>query len=151
MNLTLPVSGAWRTTAIDLGQWLPGGSADGRNRRVSRVALRLGEGLLAEPTADTQPGLWGLVFMPPSGHCRGKWQRLSRVETRHSRFARNVMPRLESGRSLPEARTPDAALISALPLVGRKAEGYHRRRGVAASLSRGSPHGHSGVATGFGP
>ena len=64
MNLTLPVSGAWRTTAIDLGQWLPGGSADGRNRRVSRVALRLGEGLLAEPTADTQPGLWGLVFMP---------------------------------------------------------------------------------------
>ena len=67
MNLTLPVSGAWRTTAIDLGQWLPGGSADGRNRRVSRVALRLGEGLLAEPTADTQPGLWGLVFMPPSG------------------------------------------------------------------------------------
>src|SRR6516162_8858822 len=34
MNLTLPVSGAWRTTAIDLGQWLPGGSADGRNRRT---------------------------------------------------------------------------------------------------------------------
>jgi hypothetical protein len=57
----------------------------------------------------------------------------------------------ESGRSLPEARTPDAAPISALPLVGRKAEGYHRRRGVAASLSRGSPHGRSGVATGFGP
>jgi hypothetical protein len=28
---------------------------------------------------------------------------------------------LENGRSLPEARTPDAAPISALPLVGRKA------------------------------
>ena len=40
---------------------------------------------------------------------------------------------------------------AALPLVGRKAEGYHRRRGVAASLSRGSPHGRSGVAAGFGP
>jgi hypothetical protein len=58
---------------------------------------------------------------------------------------------LESGRSQPEARTPDAAPISALPLAGRKAKGYHRRRGAAASLSRGSPHGHSGVATGFGP
>ena len=56
----------------------------------------------------------------------------------------------ESGRSLPEARTPDTAPISALPLVGRKVEGYHRRRGAAASLSRGSPHGRSGVATGFG-
>ena len=44
MNLTLPVSGAWRTTAIDLGQWLPGGSADGRNRRVVVVATRSGEG-----------------------------------------------------------------------------------------------------------
>jgi hypothetical protein len=31
------------------------------------------------------------------------------------------VPILESGRSLPEARTPDAAPISALPLVGRKA------------------------------
>src|SRR5690349_11433569 len=58
---------------------------------------------------------------------------------------------LESGLSLPEARTPDAAPISVLPLAGRKAEGYHRRRAVPASLSRGSPHGHSGVATGFGP
>ena len=45
----------------------------------------------------------------------------------------------------------DTASISALPLVGRKAEGYHRRRGVAASLSRGSLHGRSGVAAGFGP
>src|SRR5580704_973292 len=62
-----------------------------------------------------------------------------------------ICPSSESGRSLPETRTPDAAPISALPLVGRKAEGYHRRRGVAASLSRGSPHGHSGVATWFGP
>src|SRR6266581_688915 len=39
-----------------------------------------------------------------------------------------MCPSFESGRSLPEARTPDAAPISALPLVGRKAEGYHRRR-----------------------
>jgi class 3 adenylate cyclase len=40
----------------------------------------------------------------------------------------------ESGRSLAEARTHDAAPISALPLVGRKAEIYHRRRGVVASV-----------------
>ena len=33
---------------------------------------------------------------------------------------------LQSGRSLPEARTPDAAPISALPLVGRQAEEYPR-------------------------
>jgi class 3 adenylate cyclase len=41
----------------------------------------------------------------------------------------------ESGRSLAEARTHDAAPISALPLVGRKAEIHHDRRGVAASVS----------------
>src|SRR6516165_10871526 len=56
MNLTLPVSGAWRTTAIDLGQWLPGGSADGRNRRISPVPVRPGEGPLSEPRAGAQLG-----------------------------------------------------------------------------------------------
>jgi hypothetical protein len=56
----------------------------------------------------------------------------------------------ESDRSLAEGRTHDAAPISALLLVGRKAERYHRRRGAAASLSRGSPHECSGVAAGFG-
>ena len=44
MNLTLPVSGAWRTTAIDLGQWLPGGSADGRNRRDFAVPRGVDQG-----------------------------------------------------------------------------------------------------------
>jgi len=88
MNLTLPVSGAWRTTAIDLGQWLPGGSADGRNRRVSRVALRLGEGLLAEPTADTQPGLWGLVFMPHIGHSQRADPAIRSKESGHSAIGR---------------------------------------------------------------
>jgi len=39
----------------------------------------------------------------------------------------------EIGRSLPEARTPDAAPISALMLVGRKVEGYHRRPGCRFS------------------
>src|SRR5215472_8780356 len=63
MNLTLPVSGAWRTTAIDLGQWLPGGSADGRNRRTSPVAEPLGEGLLTEATAVARPGTRELVFL----------------------------------------------------------------------------------------
>jgi len=48
MNLTLPVSGAWRTTAIDLGQWLPGGSADGRNRRTA-AAHGQAETLLERP------------------------------------------------------------------------------------------------------
>src|SRR5215469_398657 len=68
MNLTLPVSGAWRTTAIDLGQWLPGGSADGRNRRTSPVAEPLGEGLLTEATAVARPGTRELVFLPLSRH-----------------------------------------------------------------------------------
>jgi hypothetical protein len=49
MNLTLPVSGAWRTTAIDLGQWLPGGSADGRNRRNLAVHQGVYEGRVAGP------------------------------------------------------------------------------------------------------
>src|SRR5215472_2934304 len=72
MNLTLPVSGAWRTTAIDLGQWLPGGSADGRNRRTSPVAEPLGEGLLTEATAVARPGTRELVFLPRNRHwiCR---------------------------------------------------------------------------------
>ena len=56
MNLTLPVSGAWRTTAIDLGQWLPGGSADGRNRRIPVVAERPGEGPFAMRFADLRHG-----------------------------------------------------------------------------------------------
>jgi hypothetical protein len=43
--------------------------------------------------------------------------RLNWVETRHSRFARKVMPRLESRHSGPEAATP---------LAGRKAEEYPR-------------------------
>src|SRR6516165_9312071 len=55
MNLMLPVSGAWRTTAIDLGQWLPGGSADGRNRRNVVIAWRFGEGPITEPTAAAHP------------------------------------------------------------------------------------------------
>lgn len=42
---------------------------------------------------------------------------------------------IESGRSLAEARTQKAAPIPALPLAGRKAEGYRRRRGDATSLS----------------
>ena len=41
--------------------------------------------------------------------------RPSWVEARHSRFARNVMPRLESSHSRPEAATP---------LAGRRAEEY---------------------------
>ena len=52
MNLTLPVSCAWRTTAIDLGQWLPGGSADGRNRRNLAVPARSGGGPLTIRFAD---------------------------------------------------------------------------------------------------
>ena len=73
------------------------------------------------------------------------------AEMRRSDLPGPDLRMLASGRLLPEARTPDVAPISALPLAGRKAEGYHRRRGVAASPNRGSPHGHSGVATGFGP
>ena len=69
MNLTLPVSGAWRTTAIDLGQWLPGGSADGRNRRVSPIAVPRGERLLIVRTAGVQPAQREPVFMPQSGLC----------------------------------------------------------------------------------
>ena len=74
MNLTLPVSGAWRTTAIDLGQWLPGGSADGRNRCISLVAKRSGEGPLTEPTAAAQPRRQEPLFMPlkrPSQRAQG--------------------------------------------------------------------------------
>ena len=41
--------------------------------------------------------------------------RLNGVETRYSRFARDVMPRLESSHSRPEAATP---------LAGRRAEEY---------------------------
>src|SRR5215469_11568574 len=64
MNLTLPVSCAWRTTAIDLGQWLPGGSADGRSRRVSPIAPRHREGPLTEPKAGAQPRPQERVLMP---------------------------------------------------------------------------------------
>jgi hypothetical protein len=46
------------------------------------------------------------------------------VETRHSRFAWNVMARLESSHSPPEAATPHTALISALPLARRRAQEY---------------------------
>jgi class 3 adenylate cyclase len=51
-----------------------------------------------------------------------------------SKDALQLAEGFESGRSLAEARTHDAAPISALPLVGRKAEIYHRRRGVVASV-----------------
>ena len=46
---------------------------------------------------------------------------------RHSRFYPPMIPRLQSGHSLPEANTLDAALISVLPLVGRQAEEYPLR------------------------
>src|SRR5215831_692117 len=76
MNLTLPVSGAWRTTAIDLGQWLPGGSADGRNRRVSPVPVCHGERLLTEPTPAAQPSRHEPLLLPLSG----SWPAASRVD-----------------------------------------------------------------------
>ena len=47
---------------------------------------------------------------------------LSWVDRRHSRFAGNVMPRLESSHSRPEARDTRHGGISALPLAGRRAE-----------------------------
>ena len=68
MNLTLPVSGAWRRTAIDLGQWLPGGSADGRNRRISLVAPSPREGPLTEPIPGAQPRPRERFLMPLSSH-----------------------------------------------------------------------------------
>lgn len=58
MNLTLPVSGAWRTTAIDLGQWLPGGSADGRNRRTLAVQQDVNEGRLARSLRTSIIAVW---------------------------------------------------------------------------------------------
>jgi hypothetical protein len=58
--------------------------------------------------------------------------------------------RFESGHSLPEARTPDCTYFSAA--AGRpEGKGISSSTRVAASLSRGSPHGRSGVAAGFGP
>ena len=41
------------------------GTTNGRNRRVSPVAVRPGEGPLTEPTAGTQPCRWQPLFMPP--------------------------------------------------------------------------------------
>jgi hypothetical protein len=48
---------------------------------------------------------------------------LSWMEMRHFRFVRPMMARL---RRQSEAATPDTALISALPLVGRRVEEYPR-------------------------
>src|SRR6516165_11724180 len=79
MNLTLPVSCAWRTTAIDLGQWLPGGSADGRNRRASPIASRPGESRLAERTPAVRPWWRELYKLPPCGHCQHLTTARSRV------------------------------------------------------------------------
>src|SRR6266581_187442 len=57
------------------------------------------------------------------------------------------MPYVESGRFRLKPRTPTLRLLQRCRWL---VEGYHRRRGVAASLSRGSPHGRSGVAQSLG-
>jgi len=133
-------------------RWFHRVTAKGRNRRASPVAANSGDRLLSKPKAGTQPWRREPRFMPLSRH--------SRRRPGPAKFGGKpsfpICPAamcacFQSGRSLPDARTPDAAAISALQLVGRKAEGYHRRRGVGASLSRGPPHGRSGVATGSGP
>jgi hypothetical protein len=46
--------------------------ANDRNRRISLVAVRPGEGRLTEPTAAVQPWRQELVLMPRS--CRSQWR-----------------------------------------------------------------------------
>jgi hypothetical protein len=43
-------------------------SASVRNRRISRVAVRSGEGLLSDPIAGAQRGRRELLFMPHLRH-----------------------------------------------------------------------------------
>jgi|SRR5215472_2612718 len=48
-------------------QGFDGSVADGRNRRVSRIAAPSGDGLLSEPKAGTQPRRQEPLLMPLSG------------------------------------------------------------------------------------
>jgi hypothetical protein len=97
----------------------------------------------------TQIRIWGRFGVPTEGSERTSYP-LAHPQLPFATTAANggdgwksVIPDLpgpmcawfQSGHSLREARIPNAAPITALPLVGRKAEGYHPRRGVAASLS----------------
>ena len=93
MNLTLPVSGAWRTTAIDLGQWLPGGSADGRNRRNPAVH-RCPAKVSYPPVADPRR----LTVEQPSSGIPGACQTTSDPRSTYW-FPRKLSPRA--------SRTPD--------------------------------------------
>src|SRR6516165_12668477 len=59
-------------------------------------------------------------------------------------------PSFKSGHCLTKSTISNVAPISALLLAGRRAERYPRTSGAASPWSRGSPHGHGGVAAGFG-
>ena len=67
----LPASAAAKDVDLAAG--------DDRYRRVSPLALRPHEGRFTEPTAGAQPGRPEPSFMPQSGRCRRKNDRLSRV------------------------------------------------------------------------
>ena len=58
------MSAKGRTLPLDLG------FTNGRNRRISLVAGRPGEGPLTEPIAATQPRRQEPLFMPRNGRCR---------------------------------------------------------------------------------
>ena len=92
MNLTLPVSCAWRTTAIDLGQWLPGGSADGRNRRIPVVAERPGEGPFPMRFADLRHGGLRGAGSALASRLRAGWMeaRVTKVARVSARFSKSL-------------------------------------------------------------
>src|SRR5438105_15764204 len=74
-----PLTYPWRERMLRRRPELPAAgrrvwAANGRNRRVSLVSARPGEGPLPEPITGVRPARQELVFMPLLGHCPAQAQ-----------------------------------------------------------------------------
>jgi hypothetical protein len=116
-----------RMTANDLTCRSHHGAVNVRNRRILPVPARSGGGRLTERTPAVQPRRRERVKVPLKSHSSRQRPPARSGGKEAFPILPAYDPRLQSGHSLPEATTFDAALISALPLIGRQVEEYPLR------------------------
>ena len=120
-------------------------------RRASPVAANSGDRLLSKPKAGTQPWRREPRFMPHSGHWPGPpgMAQLGGNPPFPICLACGA-PCLEA---VIYCLTPHHPTLRLFPECRWQVEGQGDIlvQGAAAPRSRGSPHGRSGVARGFGP